>query len=118
MTKLITAEEARKMDELKESLNKIYNTLNKSIRKSALNGNNSITYLLQSGFRNYEVIADILYDELTEAGYSVTVSKSGYHLNSRLVDHTYPNNGITFDITWSAILYSKEMNENESETEK
>ena len=64
------------------------------------------------------MIADILRDELTEAGYSVTVFKSDYHLNSRLIDHTYPNNGITFDISWSVILYSKEMNKNESETEE
>ena len=44
MDKLITAEEAKILNEVRDSLNKIYKTLNRIIKEAALNGETETKY--------------------------------------------------------------------------
>lgn len=77
MVKLITAEEAKILNEMRENLNKIYRTLNKTIREDALDGKNEIDYSLSPYlFKNHEILIGILRDSLIEAGYHVEITNS------------------------------------------
>lgn len=111
MTKLITAEDAKILNELRESLNKIYNVINESIREAALNGKTEIKYsIFPYLYRNHKVIVDILRDSLTEVGYYVTIT------NPSCLKQANSTNEVTLNISWSGTTNGG--NNSELETEK
>lgn len=111
MDKLITAEEAKALNEAKESLKKIYKTLNRLIKEAALNGETETKYsILPCLYRNHKLIANILHDSLTEAGYRVRISYPEGHpegINS--------TNKVTLNISWSKATNTEVKDESETE---
>lgn len=110
MVKLITAEEARILNETRESLNKIYNIINQMIREAALDGKNEIDYLLSPYlFKNYKVLTGILRDSLTAVGYHVEIA------NRRSPDNMQSIDKVTLNISWSEATNTEVKDESETE---
>lgn len=110
MTNLITAEEARILNETRESLNKIYNIINQMIREAALDGKNEIDYLLSPYlYKNYKVLTGILRDSLTAVGYHVEIA------NRRSPDNMPPIDKVTLNISWSEATNTEVKDEFETE---
>lgn len=111
MDKLITAEEAKILNEVRDSLNKIYKTLNRLIKEAALNGETETKYsILPYLYRNYKLIANILHDSLTEAGYRVRIAYSEGHSEG-----TNSTNKVTLHISWSDTTNGGDNIESETE---
>lgn len=110
MVKLITAEEAKILNEMRENLNKIYRTLNKTIREDALDGKNEIDYSLSPYlFKNHEILIGILRDSLIEAGYHVEITNKKSLINVHSIDET------TLNISWSKAANTEAKDESETE---
>lgn len=110
MTKLIRAEEARILNETRESLNKIYNIINQMIREAALDGKNEIDYLLSPYlYKNYKVLTGILRDSLNDAGYHVEIA------NRRSPDNMQSIDKVTLNISWSEATNTEVKDESETE---
>ena len=111
MTNLITAEEARILNETRESLNKIYNIINQMIREAALDGKNEIDYLLSPYlYKNYKALTGILRDSLTDVGYHVEIAT-----NRRSPDNMQLIDKVTLNISWSEATNTEVKNESETE---
>lgn len=107
MDKLITAEEAKALNETKESLKKVYKTLNRLIKEAALRGETEIKYpILFCLYRNYKLISSILLDSLNEAGYSVRITNPE---GMRSTDK------VTLHISWSDTTNGGDNSESETE---
>ena len=110
MSKLITAEEAKTLSKMRESLNKIYSTLNKTIREAALDGKNEIDYSLSPFyFKNHEILIGILRDSLTEAGYHVEI------INRKSLNNVHSLGEPTLNISWSKATNTEVKDESETE---
>lgn len=107
MAKLITAEEAKTLSEARESLNKIYKTLNRLIKEAALHGETETKYsILSCLYRDYKLISSILLDSLNEAGYSVRITNpEGMHSTDK----------VTLHISWSDTTNGGDNSESETE---
>lgn len=115
MDKLITAEEAKILNEVSDSLNKIYKTLNRLIKEAALNGETETKYsILPYLYRNYKLIANILHDSLTEAGYRVRIAYSEGHSEGHS-EGTNSTNKVTLHISWSDTTNGGDNIESETE---
>ena len=111
MDKLITAEEAKTLNEAKESLKKIYKTLNRLIKEAVLDGKNEIDYSLSPFlFKNHEIIISIiLRDSLTEAGYHVEFT------NRKSLNNVHSIGEPTLNISWSKATNTEVKDESETE---
>lgn len=111
MDKLITAEEAKALNEAKESLRKAYKTINRLIKEAALDGKNEIDYSLSPFlFKNHEIIIGIiLRDSLTEAGYHVEITNRKSLNNVHFIGET------TLNISWSKAANTEVKDESETE---
>lgn len=107
MSKLITAEEAKALSEARESLNKIYKTLNRLIKDAALRGETETKYsILSCLYRDYKLISSIILDSLNEAGYSVRITNT---------ECMHSINKVTLHISWSDITNGGDNIESETE---
>ena len=110
MAKLITAEEARILNETRESLHKVYNIINQMIREAALDGKYEIDYLLSPYlYKNYKVLTGILRDSLTAVGYHVEIA------NRRSPDNMQSIDKVTLNISWLEATNTEVKNESETE---
>lgn len=119
MVELITAEEARNLEGVGESLNKIHKTINDLIVKAILNDERDVEYILSPYlFRNYDTLAKLLKRELEQAGYIIMVFDPRSASTLKIDRGICKNRNITFKIKWQAASYTEGGETNESEAEE